>query len=155
MPCGIVFAYSAFFFLITHSSSDYSLSPAVILCFLIISPISDEIINRGVILNTLKKSFPAGKAIIISAVFHTLSAISKLNVLSVINSVILCIILSVIYEKTGSLRAAIAANAITVIFSILRYIVPEIPDFIKFTAAPVMLIVSVVLTAVWLKPKKE
>lgn len=154
MPCAIAFTYSIFFLFISHNSTSSSVSLVTILLVLIISPVSNEIINRGVILNTLRKSFSPTKAIIISAIITFLLSLPAANVLSVVNNVILCVIMAIAYEKTGSLTVTIAAHSFALIPEFLRFIVPEIPDTIKIITAPLMLVTSTVLTIIWLKPQK-
>ncbi len=169
LPCLIAFTYSLFFSLITYDPVSASQSvtyistdfygnfgiPMMILALLISAPVTEEIINRGVIMNTLKRSFSAKTSIIISAVIFGVMHIMAGGVVLAIGAAVIGVILAVIYEKTGSLRAAIASHIVANLPDFILYPRPEIPDMLRIPLAVAMLIASAVLMIVWLKSKKE
>lgn len=168
-PCIIAFTYSLFFFLATYDPIENSKSmihicaesynslalPMMALTLLISAPFAEEIINRGVIMNTLKRSFSARISIIISAVIFGLIHIPAGGVILAIGAAIMGVILAIIYEKTDSLWVAITAHTVANLPDFIFYYSPEIHDTLRLAIALLSLVISAILLVIWLKPKKE
>ena len=169
IPCIIAFCYSLFFFLITYDPIANSKSmihicaesynsfalPMMALTLLISAPFAEEIINRGVIMNTLKRSFSARISIIISAVIFGLIHIPAGGIVLAIGAAMMGVILAIIYEKTDSLWIAITAHAVANLPDFIFYYSPEIPNALRLVIALLSLVVSGILLVTWLKSKKE
>ena len=168
IPCIIAFCYSLFFFLITYDPIENSKSminiyaeshnsfalPMMALTLLISAPFAEEIINRGVILNTLKRSFSARISIIISGIIFVLIHIPAGGIVLAIGAAIMGVILAIIYEKTDSLWVAITAHAVANLPDFIFYSSPEISNMLRITIALLSLATSAILLIIWLKPQK-
>lgn len=169
LPCIIAFTYSLFFFLITYDPITNSKSmihicaesynsfalPMMALALLISAPFAEEIINRGVIMNTLKRSFSVRVSIIISAVIFGLIHIPAGGIVLGTGAAIMGVVLAIIYEKTNSLWVAIAAHMVANLPDFIFYSSPEINDALRISIALLSLAVSATLLIIWLKPQKK
>lgn len=100
-------------------------SAALIISIVIIAPISEEMIMRGIILEGLLHKYKPMTAIIISALFF---GAMHMNIPQFVNAFFIGFISGVIYYKTNSLILSIAAHMTNNIFVIF-----DIPSGIAFT----------------------
>lgn len=130
LPCTAAFIFSMLFSLITYNinfgntalidsgSKFYSSTlPWLgivlhIVTLLIISPITEEIIFRGLILTAMQKQFNDIIAIIFSGLFFGLIHFMAGGVVLVLGATFMGLIFGIIYVKTKSLLPVIAAHAI-------------------------------------------
>lgn len=155
VPCVAAFCWSAFYLLIINKTVVGSALLLMAISLLAVSPVANEIIKRGIILNTLKRSFSAKNAIIISAVIFGLIRLPASGILAGIDALVICIIMAIIYEKTGSLWVGTAAHTAANLPYIILYILPEIPNPLRIGIALAMLATSAVSLMLWAKPKKS
>ncbi len=137
LPCISAFCFSSVFALLTYnmnfenaiqikSSVEYysSILPYLgtvlqIIALLLVSPITEEVICRGLILTTLQKKYSNIIAVILSSLLFGVIHIMAGGILLVIGAIIMGSIFGIIYVKSKSLLPAIVAH-----------IVANIPDFI-------------------------
>ena len=91
-----------------------------IACYaLVVAPVIEEFLFRGILFRAMKRSFGVGPALVISSI---LFGLVHQNVLSFVPLTFLGIILSLSYERTGDLRTCIFIHAFFngfMVFSIL------------------------------------
>ena len=91
-----------------------------IACYaLVVAPVLEEFLFRGILFRAMKRSFGVGPALVISSI---LFGLVHQNVLSFVPLTFLGIILSLSYERTGDLRTCIFIHAFFngfMVFSIL------------------------------------
>lgn len=100
-------------------------SAAFIISVVIIAPISEEMIMRGIILEGLLHKYKPMTAIIISALFF---GAMHMNIPQFVNAFFIGLISGIIYYKTSSLMLSIAAHMANNIFVLF-----DIPGGILFT----------------------
>lgn len=164
MPCLIAFTYAMFYNLITydattnattaiHISSNYFGNfgiPVLALALLVSAPITEEIMCRGIMMNTLKRSFSAKTAIIVSSAIFGVIHIMAGGIGLAIGAMVMGLVLAIIYEKTNSLRIAIGAHAVANLPDFILYSSPQINDVVRIGLAVFMLVVSVGCLLGWL-----
>ena len=164
-PCIIAFAYSFCYAMLTynpvanstamtHKGVEYYGSfgiPMMILTLLISAPVTEEIMCRGIMMNTLKRSFSSRTAIILSAVIFGAMHIMAGGFALAIGGIIMGLIFGVVYEKTNSIYVAIAAHIIANVPDFILYSSPQITDGLRYTLAAVSLIICVACAVVWFK----
>ena len=168
MPCIIALTYSMAFALFTYNAQTNAASPThisaehygafgipmLVLALLISAPITEELLCRGIMMNTLKKSFSAKAAILISSAIFGIMHIMAGGVVLAIGAFLMGFVLAVIYEKTNSLFIAVAAHIIANIPDFILYTSPQMNDVLRIALAVILLAVSVVCLILWCKPKK-
>lgn len=168
IPCIITFTYSVAFSFITYDpitasksvtyiSADYYGNmgiPMMILALLISAPITEEIINRGIIMNTLKRSFSARNSIIISAVIFGALHFLAGGITLAIGATLIGVIFAIIYEKTNSLWVAVVSHTIANLPDFILYPRFEIPNVLRITIAIISIFISITLLILYIKPKK-
>ncbi|MGH4051929.1 MAG: lysostaphin resistance A-like protein [Clostridium sp.] len=93
---------------INESFSDLSVSPIILmLSVMVVSPIYEEIIFRGILLKGMSKKINQGIALVASALFF---ALVHMNVPQGINAFFLGLALGSIYLRTGSIYLSIFAH---------------------------------------------
>ncbi len=169
MPCVIAFTYSMFYSLITYdatanasaathiSANHYSAFaiPMLALALLASAPVTEEIMCRGIMLNTLKKSFSAKVAIIVSSAIFGVMHIMAGGITLAIGAFVMGLVLAIIYEKTSSLHVAIVAHTIANIPDFILYTSPQINDILRIALAISLLVISIICLLVWCKPKED
>lgn len=168
IPCIIAFTYSMSFSLITYDAVGNALSPMhigaehygvwgipmLILTILISAPIAEEIMCRGIMMNTLKKSFSTKTAIIVSSLIFGIMHILTGSSILALGAIIMGLILAIIYEKTDSLYVAIVAHAVANSPDFILYTSPQINNGIRISLAFILLGISAICLLKWCKSKK-
>ena len=169
LPCVIAFFYSMFYTLITYDSTLNSTSvthssavsygifgiPVLALALLISAPVTEEIMCRGIMMNTLKRSFSSGIAIIISSAIFGMIHIMAGGVSLAIGAFVMGLVFAIIYEKTNSLFIAIVAHAVANLPEFIFYASPQINDVLRITLAALFLGISGICLFVWCKQKND
>ncbi len=104
---------------------------------LVLAPIAEEMLCRGIMMNGLKKRFSPKTALVLSAVIFGAMHIMAGGPVLVIGCIIIGLIFGLTYHKTGSLTAAVIVHAAA-----------NLPDFIFMALPPFDGIIKVVITAV-------
>lgn len=156
MPCLISFTYSLFYNLITYDASTNATTPIHIsagyfgnggilvlaLALLISAPITEEIMCRGIMMNTLKRSFSAKTAIILSSVIFGMIHIMAGGIGLAVGAMVMGLVLAIIYEKTNSLRLAIVAHVVANLPDLILYSSPQINNVVRIGLAVAMFAVA-------------
>lgn len=79
---------------------------------LLVAPIAEELLCRGIMINELNKKFSINKSIIISAVVFGIMHLMAGGVILSIGAIIMGIILGIIYNITKSLRSTILVHSV-------------------------------------------
>ena len=126
----IAFLYSMLFLIITYkisfvgtndmiTSMNYFNSKNQFLGFilyvssiLLVAPIAEELLCRGIMISELNKKFSINKSIIISAVVFGIMHLFAGGVILSIGAIIMGIILGIVYNTTKSLRSAILVHSV-------------------------------------------
>lgn len=126
----IAFLYSMLFLIITYKASfmvtndmmismNYFNNKNQFLGFvlyassiLLIAPITEELLCRGIMINELNKKFAKNKSIIISAVVFGFMHLLAGGVILFIGATIMGIILGIVYNVTKSLRSTILVHSV-------------------------------------------
>lgn len=120
----------------------------MILNFLIFAPLSEELLCRGIIQNSLRKEFSPLFSVIAAAVMYGSVYFIAGNFILGVCSIISGIIFGLTYEKTSSLGASVtvhgAANIPFLIFTVL----PPVTEQMK-PVGTVMICVAAVIISVW------
>ena len=168
LPCIITFSYSLFYALITYtpytnSTSDIHKSvenygifgiPLMILVLLVCNPITEEILNRAIIINTLKRSFNTNIAIIGSALIFGVLHFNAGGIILALGGFFIGLIFSIIYEKTNSLFVVIISHSVANIPDFILYSSPQIKNNLRIILAILALIISIILILIWLKRER-
>jgi membrane protease YdiL (CAAX protease family) len=121
----------------------------VLLLMVLIAPVAEELIFRGVILHKLNKAIPFIGANILQAL---LFGIYHMNLVQGIYATLLGLVLGMVYNKFKSIYASIFLHAIINASSFLIMLVPE--SYISFILLTVLGIVLIVVTIYMLKPSE-
>lgn len=98
-----------------------------ILTLIVLVPIFEEILFRGIIFNTLKKEFKLIPSILISSLIFS---IAHANMLQAIYTFILGILLASVYNKTNSIKAPIIIHLMyNFLGSIISIFIPNLGIF--------------------------
>ena len=126
----IAFLYSMLFLIITYkvsfvgtndmiTSMNYFNSKNQFLGFilyassiLLVAPIAEELLCRGIMISELNKKFSINKSIIISAVVFGIMHLMAGGVILSIGAIIMGIILGIVYNTTKSLRRTILVHGV-------------------------------------------
>lgn len=126
----IAFLYSMLFLIITYKSSFTGLNDMMISMnyfnnknqflgfilyassILLIAPITEELICRGIMISELNKKFSKNKSIILSAVVFGFMHLLAGGVILSIGATIMGIILGIVYNVTKSLRSTILVHSV-------------------------------------------
>jgi len=168
MPCLISFTYALFYNLITYDASANATTPIHIsagyfenwgipvlaLALLISAPITEEIMCRGIMMNTLKRSFSAKTAIILSSAIFGMLHIMAGGIGLAMGAMVMGLVLAIIYEKTNSLTIVIVAHAVANLPDFIFYSSPQINDVVRIGLALVMFAVAVGCLWGWCKLTK-
>ncbi len=165
MPCIIALTYSLFYALVTYDTAGNGNSmileamefygacgiPIAVLSLLVVAPITEEILYRGIIMNLLKGGFSAEAAILFSSLLFGITHLSAGGLPLFAGAVGMGAILAFVYEKTGSLCVAVVAHAIANLPDFLLSGSPAISDTVRITLAVLFQIISVVSLVLWWK----
>lgn len=161
-PCITAFFYSMAFALVTYhmdftnagqitdSKAFYSsLFPGLgtivqILTLLIISPLAEEIIFRGLILTRLQRSFRNITAIIVSGLLFGIIHAAAGGIVLVVGAGIIGIILGVICVKTKSLFPAILAHSAANMADFVIALLPELSKSVQYVLIAVFVLMFAV-----------
>lgn len=165
MPCAIAFFYSVFYFFITYKSNINQTSPMYIsanyygmlgipilfIALILIGPVIEEMLFRGIIMNTIKKSFNIKTTILISSLLFAIMHITSGGISLVIGAFFMGIILTTIYQTTNSLYVPIVAHMIANLPDVIIYMAPTISNTIKYILAGISLIMAMICIVIWYK----
>ncbi len=165
MPCIIALTYSLFYALATYDPAGNGSSmildaiefygvcgiPIAVLALLVVAPIAEELLYRGIIMNLLKGAFPVEAAILFSSLFFGVMHLSASGLPLFAGAVGMGAILAFIYEKTGSLCVAVAAHAIANLPDFLLSGSPAVSGTVRIALAVLFLVISLVSLVLWWK----
>ena len=150
LPCVIAFSYSMIFALITyHFSFDNAENIKIsveyyqnlfpyfgtimqIIALLIVSPITEEIVCRGLILTTLQKQYSNIFSVLFSGFLFGILHLMAGGMVLVLGSMVMGMIFGLICVKTKSLLPAIVAHTIANIPDFIIALLPELSKGIQY-----------------------
>ena len=171
LPCVITFTYSMAFSLLTYNMSfentkivqngvEYysGLMPHLgmilqIIALLLVAPITEEFICRGIILTQLRKEHGVMVSIVLSALLFAFLHIMAGGVVLVLASLIVGVILGVICIRTKSLLPAIAAHIFANLPDFIIPILPELTATLRYGL--VIVFASVFACVIYIFMKKK
>lgn len=103
-----------------------------VIALLIVAPVTEEFIYRGLIITELQKKYNNVTAVIISALLFGISHIMAGGVILLAGSLIVGIILGIIFVKTKSLLPVIIAHVFANLPDFILSLLPEISNFSKY-----------------------
>ena len=122
---------------------------------LVAQPVMEEVLCRGIMLNTLKKSMPAWCAVLISALLFGVMHLMAGGVLLTIGAALIGIWLGIIFVKTRSLYVAVVAHAFANLPDFILSYVPELENGIRIALAAACALLSIVILVFTIKKKNE
>lgn len=173
MPCVIAFLFSMSFSFITYDTSlgntlpiqasvDYYNEKAaflgiflLVINLLVLAPVSEEILCRGIMITQLERKFPASTAIIISSLIFGVMHIMAGGFSLAVGAAIMGLLLGIIYVKTGSLCVAAAAHCAANLPDFIFMGVHRIDGTLKIVLAVVMLLLSLLCMLLWLTRSRK
>lgn len=159
LPCVISFSFSMIFALVTYHfrfvnaenikiSVEYyqNLFPYFgiimqIIALLIVSPITEEVVCRGLILTTLQKSFSNMVSVLFSGFLFGILHLMAGGTVLVFGSMVMGMIFGLICVKTKSLLPAIAAHAIANIPDFIIALLPELSKGVLYFSTAVFVFI--------------
>ena len=108
----IAFLYSILFLIITYNISFEGTKDMITSSILIVAPIGEELLCRGIMINELNKKFSMNKSIVITAVIFGIMHLIAGGLILAIGAIIMGVILGIVYNTTKSLRSAIVVHSI-------------------------------------------
>lgn len=160
LPTLTAFTYSMFWTLVTYeinfeNTTQISNSVAyysekvpclggimMVAALLIVAPLAEEVICRGIMVTRLERSFPSWVAVIISAAIFGLMHIMAGGVVLVVGAFLMGLIAGIVFVKTKSLYAAIVAHMFANLPDFVLMALPEVPVGLRYGIAVVMLLIS-------------
>lgn len=161
--CVLAFAYSILFNLLTYNAAENPLSPTHVsaaffgswrfavlaLALLVSAPVTEEILCRGIVMNTLKESFSPVWAMIGSSLLfgamHLMAGGPELAV----GAAAMGFVMALVYQKTNSLYAAILAHAVANLPDFILYASPDMGPALRWGGVAVSLGVLLICLKMW------
>lgn len=172
MPCIIAFLFSVSFSLFTMNTSMGNALPIqasasyyngkaaflgsllMIVNLLIMAPVAEELLCRGIMVTQLEKRFSASAAVIISSLIFGLIHIAAGGIPLAAAAAVMGLILGIIYVKTGSLYVAVAAHCAANLPDFILPLFPQISDIMKNVLMVVTFIVFLGCIGLWMRRGK-
>lgn len=121
---------------------------------LVLAPISEEMLCRGIMINGLNKRFSLKIAVIASSLIFGAMHIMAGGPILVVGCVVMGLIFGITYVKTGSLTAAVAVHSAANIPDFIFMAFPPADGVLKYVFAGAFIIASAGCVAVWLRKEK-
>lgn len=172
LPCVIAFSYSmsAFLFVynvqfgnaeqMTQSVAHFNeTAPFLgeilkVLALLVVAPITEEIIFRGLILTRLQRNFSEMTAVIMSGVLFGLIHIMAGGPLLVLIATLMGIILGFIAVKTKSLLPAILAHIAANLTDFILSAMPGLSNAVLYALAALFAVIFILCVSAFIKKEK-
>lgn len=127
----------------------------MIINLLVLAPVAEEMLCRGIMINGLKEKFSENTALVISSViFGAMHLMAGGPVLSV-GCVIMGLLLGLTYKKTGSLVSAIIVHSAANLPDFILMALPPLSDPLRLGLTIGCIIASAVVLEFWYGFKKE
>ncbi|MDE6387256.1 MAG: CPBP family intramembrane metalloprotease [Lachnospiraceae bacterium] len=126
----------------------------MILALLLAQPVIEEVLCRGMMLNQIRKSFPDWAAIVISAVIFGLSHLMAGGIVLVLGAALMGVLFGIVFVKTKSLYAAVAAHAFANLPDFVMAFLPEISFGVRIVLAVVAAVAAIAIM-VWFCRKEQ
>lgn len=169
MPCIVAFLFSVSFSFFTRNTSMGNALPIqasaayyngkadflglflMIANLLILAPIAEELLCRGIMVSQLEKRFSAGAAVVISSLIFGLIHIPAGGITLALAAAVMGLILGIVYVKTESLYVSVAAHCAANLPDFIFPLFPQISDVMKIvlTVATFLLFLACIL--LWLR----
>lgn len=147
--------------LIIQNSADYFSDKVphlglilMVINLLILAPIAEEMLCRGIMINGLGKSFSLKTAVIASSLIFGAMHIMAGGPILVVGCVAIGLIFGITYVKTGSLTAAIMVHAAANIPDFIFMVFPPADGLLKYVLAAAFITASAVCMVIWLRKGK-
>lgn len=115
------------------------------LTLLLAQPVTEEILCRGIMLNLLRKSFPEWAAVLVSAAVFGLAHLMAGGVVLALGAALMGIYFGIVFVKTKSLYAAVAAHAFANLPDFVMPLLPELQFGARIVLAAALAAISIVL----------
>lgn len=173
LPCALAFLFSMVFSLMIYhinlnnamqikTSVAYyaTILPGLgiilqIIALLIISPIAEEIIFRGLILTVLQEHYHNIIAIALSGLFFGMIHCMAGGIVLIAGATAMGIIFGMIYVKTKSLLPAIAAHSIANTVDFIIALLPGLSDVVRYALIAVLGLLFVFILRLFMKKSGE
>lgn len=116
-----------------------------LIAVLIVAPIAEEIIFRGVIMTKLRFSFSSAMTIFLSALLFSLAHLMTGSILIVLFTFFGGLICALVLEKTGSLTIAIIAHIFLNVGGFASGLAGKLPIIAQYGISAVAIIIAVIL----------
>lgn len=169
MPCVAAFLFSMSFSFFTLNTSMGNALPIqasasyynekadclglflMIVNLLIMAPIAEELLCRGIMVTQLEKRFSVSAAVVISSLIFGLIHIPAGGITLAGAAAVMGIVLGIIYVKTQSLYTAIAAHCAANLPDFIFSLFPQISNVMKNVLTVVMFLLFLGCMLLWLK----
>lgn len=173
LPLVTAFTFSSAFSLLTYNMSfnnmnmisasvDYYASVwkplgIIMMAFsvLVMAPISEEVLCRGIIFTRIEKSFSPVTALVLSSVFFGLMHVSAGGVVLSVGAIFMASVFGLIFLKTKSLPLSILAHTAANLPDFIMFSRPELNDTFRISAAIVLFTVSAACIVIMCRKKYE
>lgn len=122
---------------------------------LVLAPIAEEMLCRGMMMNGLKERFSENTALVVSSVIFGAMHIMAGGPVLVIGCIIMGLLFGIVYKETGSLIAAIIVHSVANLPDFILMVLPEINDTLRLAFTIGCFIASAVVLEMWFWNKKE
>ncbi len=115
------------------------------LTLLVVQPVMEEVLCRGIMLNKLKKSFPTWVAVLVSSLMFGLAHLMAGGLWLTIVATLMGICFGIIFAKTKSLYPAIIAHTFANLPNFIIPFLPELQFIVRMVLAVILAIASVLV----------
>ncbi len=122
---------------------------------LLLAPIAEEMLCRGIMMNGLSEKFSENTALVVSAVIFGAMHIMAGGPVLVIGCVLMGLLFGLTYKKTGSLIAAIIVHAAANIPDFIFMALPPLNDTLRLVLTIGCFLGSAIVLELWFMNKKE
>ena len=126
----------------------------MVINLLVLAPVAEEMLCRGIMISGLKEKFSEKTAIIVSSVIFGAMHIMAGGPVLAIGSVIMGLLFGLTYKKTGSLVAAIVVHAAANLPDFILMVLPEMGDRLRLGLTIGCFIASAVVLELWFVKRK-
>lgn len=127
----------------------------MIINLLVLAPIAEEMLCRGIMMNGLREKFSENTALVVSSVIFGAMHLMAGGPVLVAGCVIIGLLFGLTYKKTGSLIAAIIVHSAANLPDFILMALPEFSGTVRLILTVGCFIASAVVLELWYGLKKE
>ncbi len=169
LPCAAAFMYSVAFSLVSAGNSAMiqnsvqyfsDIQPwlgivMMVINLLVLAPIAEELLCRRVMLDGLKQRFSPRTAVMASSVIFGAMHIISGGIALAVGATVMGLILGIVYEKTGSLRAAVTVHAAANLPDFVMMLIPMPDGAVRWATAAVLFAAAVAVFVLWCRSGRK